>query len=197
MAHIDYYLSPISPWTHLAGQRPAQIAKAAGATIRYKPVDMAALFQRTDGKLAYDRHESRQAYRLQELARWSTRLQVPLTLRPAHFPPNAAPAAYAIIAAQEAGGDVGALVHALTRACWEEERDIAQDDVIRDCLSATGFDTGLAFSAMLTGAEIYPRNLEEAVQAGVFGAPFFIVGDERFWGQDRLEFLAEHLGVSP
>lgn len=196
MAHIDYYLSPISPWTHLAGQRPAQIAEQAGATIRYKPIDPGALFQRTGGKILADRHESRQDYRMQELARWSARLNVPLNLRPAFFPTNPAPASYAIIAAQEAGGDVGGLVHALTRAVWEEERNIAEDDVIRDCLQIAGFDPGLAFSGMLQGAEIYPRNLEDAVAAGVFGVPFFVVDDARFWGQDRLVFLAEYLGVA-
>jgi 2-hydroxychromene-2-carboxylate isomerase len=144
-----------------------------------------------------ERHDSRKAYRLQELERWSRRLGVPLKLQPRHFPTNPAPAAYAIIAAQEkGGGDLDKLVTGLSRACWEEDRDIAEDDVIRDCLGAAGYDTGLAFSGMLLGAEIYPRNLEDAVEAGVFGVPFFVVGDARFWGQDRLDFLAEHLGVT-
>lgn len=197
MIQIDYYLSPISPWVHMAGTRPAQIAKSAGAQLRYKPVDPTALFQRTGGKVLAERHESRQAYRLQELARWAARLNLPLNLKPAHFPTNPAPAAYAIIAAQEAGGgDMAALVTGLTRACWEEERNIAEDDVIRACLTAAGFDPGLAFSGMLQGAEIYGRNLNDALEDGVFGVPFFKQGAACFWGQDRLDFLAEHLGVS-
>lgn len=197
MAHIDYYLSPLSPWTHMAGQRPARIAEAAGASIRYKPLDPQALFARTGGKPLAERHESRQDYRMQELERWARRLELPLNLRPAFFPTNPAPASYAIIAAQEAGGgDMAGLVQALTRACWEEERDIAEDDVIRDCLTANRFDASLAFSGMLQGAEIYPRNLEDAVLAGVFGVPFFVVGEAKFWGQDRIDFLAEHLGVA-
>ena len=80
-----------------------------------------------------------------------------MKLHPAHFPTNPAPAAYAIIAAQETGGgDIDALVTGLSRACWEDDRNIAEDDVIRDCLAKAGFDTGLAFSGMLQGAEIYP-----------------------------------------
>lgn len=197
MTQIDYYLSPISPWTHMAGTRPAAIAAAAGATLRYKPLDPTALFQRTGGKILAERHESRQAYRLQELARWSRRLGLNLKLRPTYFPTNPAPASYAIIAAQETGGgDMATLVTGLTRACWEEDRNIAEDDVIRDCLTAAGFDQGLAFSGMLQGADIYPRNLEDAVLEGVFGVPFFKVGDAAFWGQDRLDFLAEHLSVT-
>ncbi|MFN7003406.1 MAG: 2-hydroxychromene-2-carboxylate isomerase [Roseinatronobacter sp.] len=197
MTQIDYYLSPISPWTHMAGTRPAEIARAAGVAIRYKPVDPTALFQRTGGKILAERHDSRKAYRLQELARWSERLGLPIKLQPAFFPTNPAPASYAIIAAQEAGGgDMAALVTGLTRACWEEDRNIADDDVIRDCLSAAGFDPGLAFSGMLQGADIYPRNLEEAVAQDVFGVPFFKVGAASFWGQDRIDFLAAHMGVT-
>ena len=196
MTQIDYYLSPISPWTYLAGTRPAQIADAAGLALRYKPIDPQALYLRTGGLPLGQRHESRQTYRQQELERWARRLGRPLTLRPAFFPANPAPASYAIIAAQEAGGgDLAALVTSLGRACWEEERNIAEDAVIRESLEGAGFDPALASTGLLQGAEIYPRNLEEAVAAGVFGVPFFCHGAARFWGQDRLDFLAEHLGV--
>jgi len=197
MPHIDYYFTPLSPWTYLAGKRPSQIAAKAGASLRYKPIDPTALFARTGGQVLAERHDNRKEYRLQELRRWSDRLDMPLTLRPAFFPTNPAPASYAIIAAQEeGGGDMAELLHCLTRACWAEDRDIADDDVIRDSLSAAGFDPALAFSGMLQGAEIYPRNLEDAVADGAFGVPFFVVGQERFWGQDRLDFLAQHLGVT-
>jgi 2-hydroxychromene-2-carboxylate isomerase len=197
MPHIDYYLTPMSPYVHMVGNRAADIAKAAGATLRYKPLDPAALFKRTGGQMLADRHDSRKAYRLQELARWAKRLDIPLTLRPAHFPTNPAPASYAIIAAQEAGGgDVTALVTSLTRAIWEQERNIADDDVIRDCLSGAGFDPALAFSGMLQGAEIYARNLEDAVAGGIFGIPSFKLDDQIYWGQDRLDFLADALGVT-
>lgn len=197
MAHIDYYMNPMSPYVHMVGARAAQIAAAAGASLRYKPLDPGALFKRTGGQMLADRHDSRKAYRLQELARWAKRLDMPLNLRPAFFPTNSAPASYAITAAQEAGGgDLTALVTNLTAAVWEQERNIADDDVIRDCLTAAGFDPALAFSGMLQGAEIYARNLEEAVADGVFGVPSFKVGEELFWGQDRLDFLADHLGVS-
>ena len=116
--------------------------------------------------------------------------------KPAHFPTNPAPSSYAIIAAQAAGtGDVGALVAAITRACWAEEKDVADDAVIRACLEATGFDPELANSGLLSGAQTYEQNLEDAVAAGVFGAPFFVTDDgARFWGQDRIDQLDMHLG---
>jgi len=85
-------------------------------------------------------------------------------------------------------------VQSLLRACWVEERNIAEDEVITEALAAAGFPRSLAMSGMLTGAELYGRFLEEAVAAGVFGFPFFVVdGSECFWGQDRLDDLDAYL----
>lgn len=194
MAHIDYFFSTISPYSYLAGTDLEEVAGRHGATITYKPLDIATLFSRTGGLPPKDRHESRQAYRLQEMRRQAAKRGMPMNLRPAHWPTNSAPSSYAVIAAQSAGGgDLGALCHSFLRACWAEEKNIAEDGVIRACLEAAGFDPALADSGLLAGAETYAANLEEAVSAGVFGAPFYIVGDERFWGQDRLEDLDLHL----
>jgi 2-hydroxychromene-2-carboxylate isomerase len=194
MAHIDYFFAAISPFTYLAGQRLEDIAARHGASITYKPIDPMALFPRTGGQLPKDRHPSRMAYRAQEIRRWAAALGMPVNLKPAFWPTNAAPASYAIIAAQKAGGgDLGGLVHAVTRACWAEERNVAEDEVIRDLLVAHGFDPGVADRGMLMAAETYAGNLEEAVTRGVFGIPTYLVGEELFWGQDRLVHLDLHL----
>ncbi len=195
MAHIDYFFATISPYTYLCGLRPAEIATAHGATITYRPVDLMSVFSRTGGQPVPERHPNRQDYRLQDLRRRAALLGVPLILKPPFFPTNAAPSSYAIIAAQAAGGGrIAALVAGLTAACWSEGRDIADDDVIRDCLEKAGFDPALADKGLLTGADAYHRNTEEAVRLGVFGAPFFIADtDERFWGEDRLDDLEAHL----
>ncbi len=196
MAHIDYFFTTLSPYAYLAGTRLEDIAARHGATITYKPLDIMQLFPRTGGQAPKDRHPARLDYRAQELPRQAKKLGMPLNFKPAHWPTNAAPSSYAIIAAQNAGGgDLGALVHGILRACWVEERDIAEDAVIRDCLEAAGFDAGLADSGLLSGAETYAANLEEAVAQGVFGAPFYVVDTgQKFWGQDRLEDLDLHLG---
>ncbi|MDP5349043.1 MAG: 2-hydroxychromene-2-carboxylate isomerase [Paracoccaceae bacterium] len=195
MAHIDYFFTVLSPYVYLAGTRLEAIAARHGATITYKPVDAGAVFARTGGVALADRHPSRKEYRAQELPRQVRKLGVDFNLQPAHWPVNPAPASYAVIAAQAAGGgDLGALVHGFARACWAEQRDISQDDVVRDCLTAAGFDAGLADKGLLAGAETYAANLEEAVSRGVFGAPFYLVDSgQRFWGQDRLEDLDAHL----
>ena len=195
MAHIDYYFSTISPYAYLAGGRLEEIAAKHGATITYKPLDIVALFGRTGGTPPKDRHPSRQEYRAQELLRQAKVLGMDFNLSPAHWPTNQAPSSYAVIAAQNAGGgDLGALTQGFMRACWAEDKDIAQDDVIKACLEAAGFDPSLADSGLLSGAETYARNLEEAVGAGAFGSPFYITEDDaRFWGQDRLDYLDRHL----
>lgn len=199
MPTIDYYFGTISPWAYLAGDRLERIADRYGATITYKPLDILQLFDRTGGVRPADRHPSRMEYRAQELPRWAEHLGMALNLRPAFWPVNMAPSSYAIIAAQQAGGgDLGGLVQGVLRAVWAEDRDISDDTVIRDILGEHGFDPALADKGLFIGAETYGRNLEQAVEAGAFGSPFYIVREtgQRFWGQDRLDFLDRHLSAA-
>lgn len=191
MPHIDYYFSTISPFTYLTGTRMEEVAAKHGATITYKPMDLMGLFERTGGTPPGQRHPSRQAYRLQEMRRQAAKVEMPLNEKPAFWPTNPAPSSYAFIAAQKAGGgDLGKLLQAITRRCWADEQNIAEDDVVRDALEEAGFDAGLADAGLLSGAEEYAGNLEDAVAAGVFGAPTYVVdGTEVFWGQDRIDDL--------
>jgi 2-hydroxychromene-2-carboxylate isomerase len=194
MPHVDYYFATLSPYTYMVGSRLEAVLAKHGATVTYKPLDIMALFARTGGTPPPQRHPNRQEWRLQEMRRSAKKLDMPINLKPAHWPTNPAPSSYAIIAAQEAGGDVAGLVHAFTRACWAEDRDIADDAAVREILEQHGFDAGLADKGLLAGAEQYGRNLEDAVNAGVFGAPTFITDtDERFWGQDKIEDLDLYL----
>tara|TARA_R110002020_G_scaffold358559_7_gene570991 strand:- start:33979 stop:34587 length:609 start_codon:yes stop_codon:yes gene_type:complete len=194
MARIDYYFATLSPYCYLAGTRLEEVARKHGAQIAYKPFDIVQGFARTGGVVPKDRHPSRIEYRAQELPRQAKKLGLPFNLKPAHWPTNGAPSAYAFIAAQNAGGgDLGLLAHAITRAVWAEEKDVAEEAVIRDCLTGAGFDPALADKDLLQSADTYSRNLEDAVEAGVFGAPFYVVDGQRFWGQDRIEDLDLYL----
>ncbi|GGF59738.1 2-hydroxychromene-2-carboxylate isomerase [Paracoccus acridae] len=198
MANIDYYLGTISPFAYLAGDRLERIAERHAATITYKPLDILQLFDRTGGVRPANRHASRMEYRAQELSRWSDHLGMALNIKPAFWPVNMAPSSYAIIAAQKTGGgDLGGLVQAILRAVWAEDRDISDDGVLRDILGRHGFDPALVDKGLFVGAETYGRNLEQAVEAGVFGSPFYVVQEsgQKFWGQDRLDFLDRHLAA--
>ncbi len=194
MPQIDYFFAPMSPFAYLAGAGLEEVATRHSATIRYIPLDAPALFPRTGGQLLGDRHPARKAYRLQELRRAAVKRGVALTLQPTFFPVNPAPASYAIIAAAKAGGgDLAGLVQGFLRAVWAEGRNIADDEVVRNLLVTHGFDSGVADRHMLSAADTYVANLEEAVARGVFGVPSYVVGEEIFWGQDRLEDLDLYL----
>lgn len=194
MRQIDYYLALQSPYVYLAGTRPAEIAARHGATLVYKPLDAAQLFPRTGGKIRAERHPARNDYSAQDRMRQARKLAMPYDPQPLYAAANPAPAAYAVIAAQKVGGgDLSGLVAAFSRAMWAESRDISDDEVIRALLTAHGFAADTADKYMLAAADTYAANLEEAVSNGVFGVPFFIAGDQKFWGQDRLEDLDLHL----
>ena len=194
MAHIDYYMFTLSPFTYLAGDGLEKIVAKHGTTINYKPFHLMQVFERTGGTAPKDRHISRQEYRAQELPRIAKHNGMEITPKPAFWPTNPAPSCYAIIAAQAAGGgDVGGLCQSILRACWVEDKDIADDAVVKAALVANGFDASLTESGMLQGAEEFARNTEHAVMANVFGAPTYVVGDQVFFGQDRLAYLDAYL----
>jgi 2-hydroxychromene-2-carboxylate isomerase len=200
MSQIDYYFTLLSPYVYLAGDRLAAIAARHGATLRYLPLHFGNLAARTGGIAMTDASEARKVWYAQDLARQAAKQGLPINIWPKHWPTNGAPASYAVIAAQahvEAGGagDLAGFVVALSRAVWAEERDIAQAEVLAEIMQAHGFDPAIADRGMFMAAERYSENLEEAVQRGVFGAPFYLVGEARFWGQDRLEDLDLHLGA--
>lgn len=195
MPQIDYFLALQSPYVYLAGRRPWEIAARHGYDLVLKPVDVAQLFPRTGGKVREDRHPSRNDYAAQDRARQAAKLGLKLDPAPLYRGANPAPAAYALISAQRAGGgDLATYVTAISRAIWAEGRDFSDDAVIGAALAEAGFDPRIADRGMLMAAETYGANLEEAVARGVFGVPFFVVGeevsgDQKFWGQDRLEDL--------
>ena len=187
---IDYFFSTISPFTYLAGDRLERIAKKQGAEVSYKPCDLMGLFGRTGGLPPKDRHISRRTYRLQELNRISKMNGMPLNLAPANWPTNPEPSSIAVInSCSASGGDTGKLVRCFLRSCWAEEKDIANADVVAECLSKAGFSTELGQENHETAMKQYKANTEEAYDRNVFGAPTYVVGQEVFWGQDRLTYL--------
>ena len=193
MAHIDYYFSVLSPFAYLAGDRMEQVAEAHGASVAYLPVDLLHIFSQTGGTPPGQRHESRKEYRTQELARLSKLNGLPMNLQPAHWPNDPKPAAAMIVAAGKAGADVAALSRAVLRAVWAEERDIADEATLDAILSETGIDRAALEPHLEEARAAFEPMTQEAMERGVFGAPFYIVDDRRFWGQDRIPHLDAYL----
>lgn len=190
---IDYFFSLRSPYAYLAGTRLEALADRRGVAVVYRPMDVAALFAATGGLPVGERHPSRQAYRLQDLKRRATRAGLPINLEPAHLPADARAASVAVIAAQSAGFGVGLVAHALLRAVWAEEKNIAELTVIEGVLRANGVDPDAVAPHREAAESEYARSAEAAASAGVFGSPSYVVGPELFWGADRLDDLDDFL----
>jgi 2-hydroxychromene-2-carboxylate isomerase len=193
---IDYYFTPVSPWTYLGHARLLAIAADHGAVVHPKLIDLTKIFPLSGGLPLPKRAPQRQAYRLQELARWRDFLGVPINFQPKFGASSGDLATRWIIAAGEkSAGDALALAGAIMRARWAEERDIADPATLADIATALGQDAAaLAARADAPAvAALYEASTQEAIDRQVFGAPTYAVGDELFWGQDRLDFLARKL----
>lgn len=197
MIDVSCYYSLSSPWAYFAGPRMVDIARRHHARLILKPYDFQAVVTQTGGVPLRTRPPARRTYHALELDRWRTYLGMPLNLAPRHYPErvtdpdwNKRPG-WMVIAAQERGLDAARLSHALLRALWAEERDTAQPEVRIAVADENGLD-GAALQAAETSASVqalYRQYSDEAVAQGIFGAPIFVLDGERFWGQDRLDFL--------
>ncbi|MCY4542647.1 MAG: 2-hydroxychromene-2-carboxylate isomerase [Rhodobacteraceae bacterium] len=189
MMKIDYYFSVLSPFTYLAGARLESLAQKHELAIRYKPFDIMALFSKTGGLPPGKRHVSRQRYRLAELSRISQLNAMPIRLHPKFWPTDPVPASCSIINSLNSSGDTGLLVREILASCWARDKDIAKIEVIRQCLSAAGFDPQLADADQSGARETFFRNTRQAERDDVFGSPAYVLNGEVFWGQDRLDHL--------
>ena len=138
-----------------------------------------------------DRSPQRKRYRMQELRRWRSRLELELNLEPQYFPTDSNLASRVIIGAIEAGHDVAELAYQLMRAVWVREEDVSETSVVVGAIERSGesVDDLLAAANHSNVQDIIIEYSEQAVSKGVFGVPSYVVGEEVFWGQDRLEFL--------
>jgi len=192
---VDYYFSLVSPWTYLGDAKFRDIAARQGARIVYKPMKLGKVFPSTGGLPLAKRAPQRQDYRLVELARWSKLLGQPLNLHPKFFPCDESRAAGFVLAAIKNGDDPGLLVNAILSAVWVGEGNIADEQTLIDLANKTGLDGGKLL-ALADDPDIpaeWDRLSDEAIERGVFGSPFYMVDDEPFWGQDRLDMVEKAL----
>jgi 2-hydroxychromene-2-carboxylate isomerase len=195
---IDYYFTPQSPWTYFGHARFTDMARKAGATVRVLPADYGKIFPISGGLPLGQRSPQRQAYRLMELKRFSQSLQLPLHIKPAFFPVAGDDAARLIVAVDRQDGAELAmrLSAAVFKAVWAEERNIADGVVLAQLLKEQGLSAERLVQSR--GPEVqqrYEANTQQAIDAGVFGAPSYVIDGEIFWGQDRLEFVAQKLAA--
>ena len=194
--HVEYYFTPVSPWAFLGHKRFVQLLRDSGASVSMRPVDFGAIFPASGGLPLARRAPQRQAYRLVELKRFADALQVPLNPQPKFFPVPGDPAALLIVAASQLEGEDAALELAgrFGTAVWVEQRDIGDAATRRAIVAEAGLPDDLHTRAAAPDiADRYAAYTQQALDAGIFGAPSYVVDGEIFWGQDRLDLFSRRL----
>ena len=193
--HIDYYFSLQSPWVYIGHRLFRDIAASHGAAVAVKPVMLLDLFAETGGLPLARRHPARQRYRIVELKRWRDKRGLDFHLQPRNWPFNARLADGVVIAAMQAGLDPEPYLQRAFPAIWEQQLNLGDAEVITRLADAAGLPGRdlVAKSGSDAVAAVYEQNRQDAIAADVFGSPAYVLDGEIFWGQDRLELLADAL----
>ncbi|WP_286238864.1 2-hydroxychromene-2-carboxylate isomerase [Neptuniibacter halophilus] len=192
---IDYYCTSLSPFTYLGHTRLLELAGSFHARILYKPVIVPQIFAESGALPLKERPKARQNYRLLEIGRWARKRGLPVHLHPAYFPVDPSLADKCVIALQLAGEDAGAFLGRALAACWAEQKNIADPEVIRALLDALNMESEeILLQADSSEVDaVYRENTQDAIAKEVLGVPAYVLDGEQFWGQDRLELLADTL----
>jgi carboxymethylenebutenolidase len=196
---VTFYFSLLSPWVYFGGPRFQRVVAATGATAIYKPIDVLRVFRETAGAPLGQLHPSRQAYRARERERWSALLEMPVSAKPRFHPADESLAARMVIALQaQDPAAAWPLAHAILGAVWVRDLDIADPATLVRLAGEQGLDgEALLAQAQAPGTqENFEANTAEALAAGVFGVPSFVVDGDLFFGQDRLDFVQRALSAN-
>jgi len=193
--HIDYYFSFASPWAYIGHAAFEDVVRTHGATVSYKPVLLGELFAETGGLPLNKRHPARQRYRLLELQRWREKRGLKFSLHPKHWPFDPKLSDGMVLAAIEAGLNPEPFMRLGFKSVWEKELDLNDPATLIQLADSSGLPGKklLDRAAAPEIADAYERNRQDAIAAGVFGSPGFVLNGEAFWGQDRIDLLADAL----
>jgi 2-hydroxychromene-2-carboxylate isomerase len=191
---VEFLFDVGSPYTYLAYHQLPKIAEAQGAEIVWTPVLLGGIFQATGNKSPAE-VPAKGRYLNTDLQRWAKAFGVRFQMNP-HFPINTLPLMRGAVAMQMRGDEeFHRYLRAIFSAMFEKPRNLNLPAEIGAVLAQAGFDP-TEFMALIGDQAVKDRlkeNTTGAVARGVFGAPTFFVGEDMFWGQDRLEFVEEAL----
>ena len=191
---VDFFFDFVSPYTYLAQTQLAALKERPGARFRVWPIHLLNLMKQVGNVPTTVICGNKMKYASRDIARWVSRYGGPFQLNPHVFSGDPTLALKGALVAQKQGVE-DAYNRALFDAFWSEGLDVNDRAVLARRLDAAGLD-GRALLATADAAE-YAERLEEntrlAGERGVFGSPTFIVGEDVFFGNDRLEFLEERL----
>jgi 2-hydroxychromene-2-carboxylate isomerase len=193
---VEFYFDFGSPASYLAATQLPHLCADTGAELVWKPMLLGGVFQAT-GNQSPAAIPAKGPYVFEDLARFARRYGVPLQRNP-HFPINTLLLMRGATGMQMREPErFRAYVDAVYRAMWVEPRNLNDPATLAAALAEAGFDPA-SMIALANAQEVKDRlkaTTQEAVARGVFGAPTMFVGDQMFWGQDRLDFVREALGA--
>jgi 2-hydroxychromene-2-carboxylate isomerase len=191
---VEFFFDVGSPTAYLASTQIQKIASDAGATLVYRPMLLGGVFKAT-GNSSPVTVPAKGKWMFSDMSLWAKRYGVTLKMNP-FFPINTLPLMRGATAMQMRMPEkFDAYLTAVMNAIWQDKKNMGDPAVIAEALTQIGLDPA-AFMAMIGDDEIKSalvKNTEEAVSRGVFGAPTFFVGDQMFFGQDRMMFVKEAL----
>jgi len=194
MTELSFFFDFSSPFAYLASTQVEAVAKRAGATLRFRPFLLGALFKALGGPDVplFSMPPSKQRHARDDMFRWADFYGVPLVF-PTRFPMNTVKALRMILQLPEE--QRAPLIHAIYRAYWADDRDVNDDAVLTEIAVGVGLDGAALVAGTKQDAvkERLKSATDEAIKLGLFGAPSFMVGDLLFWGQDRLNFVEKAL----
>jgi len=189
---IEFYFDFPSPYSYLATTQFSRLRADTGADIIYKPFRILELMKMVGNRPTTVECKNKGKYAFTDIGRWTARYQVPFqrnpNLRAVDF---AQLGRVALVAIDEGRG--GDYVSAIYRALWAGEANLADRGVFTALLDKAGLD-GEGLLKRAEAPEVMTRldqATEAAAERGVFGSPTFFVGDQMFFGNDRLDFLTD------
>jgi 2-hydroxychromene-2-carboxylate isomerase len=189
---IDFYFDFSSPYGYIAAHRMAALGAELGREIRWHPILLGVAFKAT-GQSPLVAQPLRGPYHLHDMKRTSRRLGLPFQL-PAGFPlPTMAAARAFYFLDATTPDEAKVLALALFDACFADGINITKAETVAGIATKAGLD-GSAIEAAINDPAIKEKlraETDAAIARGVFGSPFFIVGDEPFWGNDRIPDLCD------
>jgi 2-hydroxychromene-2-carboxylate isomerase len=186
---VEFFYDYVSSYSYLAN---SQLATLGADELVYRPVFLGAVMSAT-GNTPPANVPARGKYLRRDLARWATHYGVTFRMNP-RFPQNTLGALrLALVALRD--GQFELLHQRLFDAMWVEQRDLSDPAVLIELAAAAGLDAkrSLAATEEQEIKDLLKANTDEAVARGAFGAPTFFVGDEMFFGNDRLDFVRQAL----
>jgi 2-hydroxychromene-2-carboxylate isomerase len=196
MVTVEYFMSPGSPWSFMGHQRFIEIVNKFNVNVNMYPVNYGEIFPLSGGVPVSKRPIQRQSIRLQELKRWGDFLKISLNPEPKFFPSKSLLPSLIIIASQlKKTNQAFDLANNIMSALWVENLNIDDEDTLINILKKMDLDADeiLNYAKTKECEDAMKSGTRLAIEKGVFGAPTYIVNDQIYWGQDRLDFVERHL----